>query len=182
MKSYALSRSSWVYRFVFGRYNWRMDGFPEPQSDKISLGLFGGLFLFMLIMRPIAFFMMTIFEVMLLLISFLIDGSYTRGRFPIELEIVKVEPWPKAYGRRLPPWIIVAVGIVGYQYAYVGMMEALESLIFFGFIALVFFFIKSGDKSPAMKLSEAVEPVVDKKLRLAYYREPKHFPTLHLVK
>ena len=104
MTNYTLSRSSWAYRFIFGEQKeWRLHGHPEPRNDRISLGLFICLFAFMLIMRPVAFVFMTIFEVMLLFISFLVDGSYSRGRFPMEVEIVKVEPWPKIFGYRFPP-------------------------------------------------------------------------------
>lgn len=103
MSNYTLSRASWAYKFVFGQQKeWRLYGHPEPHNDKISLVLFIGLFTSMLIMRPIAFVFMTFLEIGIFLISFLVDGSYSRGKFPIELEIVKIEPWPQTFGYRFP--------------------------------------------------------------------------------
>lgn len=180
MATYKLSRSSFLYKFVFGQ-EWRMDGFPEPRNDRISLGLFLGLVLFMIFMRPLAFVMMTIMEITAVLVCFLMDGSYCRGRFPTTLEIVEIKSWPKVYGHRLSPWLILAVAVVCYQYFYIGVGEAFEFLIFFVLITLVTRSIKPGDKSPAMELAEAIEPVVDEKLRLSYYRESKLFPTIQLV-
>lgn len=182
MSDYTLSRSSWAYKFVFGEQKeWRLNGHPEPRNNRISFGLFIGLFMFMLIMRPVAFVMMTFLEVGIFLISFLVDGSYSRGKFPMELEIVKIEPWPKVFGYRFPPWILLMVGIVGSTLFYDGVWEGLEVAFYCVVIVLIFRTITPESKSPSVELAEAIEPVVDKKLRLSYYREPKLFPALHLV-
>ena len=182
MSKYTLSRSSWVYKFVFGEQKgWRLNGHPEPRNDRISLGLFVGLFAFMLIMRPIAFVMMTFFEFGIFAISFLIDGSYSRGKYPTELEIVKIEPWPKIFGYRFPPWTLLMATIVGSTFYYNGLWEGAEVTFYCVVIVLIFRSITPESRSPSVELAEAIEPVVDEKLRLAYYREPKLFPALHLV-
>lgn len=178
MSGYSLSRSSGLYKFVFSQ---ELEGFPEPRNDRISLGLFIGLFVLMLVIRPILFFFTTLFQALLLLICFLVDGSYTRGKFPTALEIVQIKPWPVLFGYRLPPWLVLAVGIVDYQYFYVGLLEAGEVLMYLIIIVVMFRLTKSQESSPAVDLAEAIGPVVEERLCLSYYREPQLFPALYLV-
>lgn len=182
MSNYTLSRSAWAYKFVFGEQKeWRLIGHPEPRNDRISLGLFISLFASMLIMRPIAFIMMTLFDFVIFVISFLVDGSYSRGKFPIELEIIKIEPWPKVLGYRLPPWTLLMASIIGSTFYYDGLWKGAEVAFCCIVIVLVFCFITPESKSPSVELAEAIEPMVNEKIRLAYYRKPKLFPTLYLV-
>ncbi|MBP9669730.1 MAG: hypothetical protein KBE09_05580, partial [Candidatus Pacebacteria bacterium] len=47
-----LSRSSYLYRFVFGRRPHGMHGFPEPWLDRMPLGVFCCLFAGMVVLRP----------------------------------------------------------------------------------------------------------------------------------
>ncbi len=182
MTIYTLSRTSSAYKFVFGQQKeWRTGGLPEPRNNRISLGLFIGLFVFMLIMRPITSFMMTIMEVMIFLIAFLVDGSYCRGESLTELEIVKIEPWPKLFGYRFPPWTLLVVGIIGSTFYYSGTWKGIEAITYCVLAVLTLCFTASEGKSPSMELAEVIAPVIDEKLRLSYYREPKIFPALQLV-
>lgn len=181
MGPYTLSRSSWLYKFVFGKEEGQIDGLPEPMSNCISLGLFVVLLIFMTFMKFIAYTMLTIMEVVLAVICFLVDGSYMRGGMLTSLKIIKIEPWPVIYGKRLPPWTVLTTLTLSYLFWYVGTAETLEFLVFVVFITLVFRSIKPGDKSPAMELAEKLDPVVDGKLSLAYHRKPVLFPTLYFV-
>lgn len=182
MRNFTLPRSSWAYKFVFGQqFEYRMEGFIEPLNDRISLGLFSGMFLFMIVMRPLGFLLMTFMEVMSLFVSFLIDGSYSRGSFPIHIQFIKIEPWPRLLGRRLSPFIVIAIGTVLYQYLYVEKTQALWFLAGFLFVIYQFKSIKPGDKSLAMELAEKTGPAIDEKIVLSYYKEPKIFPALYLT-
>ncbi len=182
MYNYTLSRSSWAYKFVFGKQKeWRLYGHPEPGNDRISLGLFIVLFAVMLFMRPIVFIMMTFIKFGISVISFLMDGSYTRGDFPTELKIVKIKPWPIIFGHRFPPWILLMTGIVGSAFYYFGLWKGAEFMVYCIMIILIFRSITPESKSLTTELSKAIEPKLNEKLRIAYYREPKLFPALHLI-
>lgn len=182
MSSLKLSRSSWLYKFVFGEHEgWRLNGHPEPQNDRISLGLFVSLFIIMLIMRPIGFVFMTIMQVLVYLICFFVDGSYARGRFPDRLEIVPIKPWPEVAGYRFPPWTLLVIVFITSAYYQNGIGDAVEVALYCVGIGVLFYFTDRKSKSPAMELAEAIEPVITEKIRLSYYREPKLFPPLHLI-
>ena len=89
---YTLSRSSRLYKFVFGRgWGW-LEGFPEPRNGRISLGLFGGLFLVMSFLRPFASIMLSLMAALMVAVSFLADGSYARGNMLEKMTITKIEP------------------------------------------------------------------------------------------
>ena len=179
--SFTLSRSSRLYKFVFGKSEWKLEGFPEPRNSRIPLGLFIGLLLAVAVMRPLGYGMFLLMDALLKIVAFLIDGSYASGSVLGELGMKKIEPWPRVRGRRLSPWFLLALIVIAYQYWYVGVKEAGEFLLFFTFITVVFLCIKADEKSPSMQLAEAVGPVMDNKLRLAYYKEPKLLPSLELV-
>ena len=181
MSSYVLSRSSRLYKFVFGREEGKLEGFPEPRGDKIPLGLFLGLLVAMLVMRPLASAMLLFMDALLKVMGFFVDGSYVRGSLLTGFKVIGINPWPKVYGRRVSPWILFAAALVVYQYCYIGAGDALQSLIGLVLITVIFFSIKPGDKSPGMVMVEAVAPTMDKKLYLAYHRRPKLLPALHLV-
>lgn len=177
----SLSRSSGLYRFVFGKEEGKLEGFPEPRNNSISSGLFAGLFLAMLILRPIAAVMFSLMGAMFMSLAFLIDGSYAKGNILTGVTIIRLEPWPKLYGRRVPPWILFTIMVVLFCYWYSGPEEALKFLAFFVFITLVLRSIKAEEKSPSQEFAEAVGPIMDSKLVLAYYRKPTLFPALRLV-
>lgn len=182
MTDLALSRTSPFYKFVFGIHDeWRLDGFKEPRNDRISLGLYIAMFAFMLVMRPIAFVMMTFFEVGILIISFLTDGSYSHGKFPMETKIIPIKPWPTIFGYRFPPWVLLVIAIISYTFYTNGPWEAAEVFVYCLIFVLIFRSIGPDSSSPAVELTEALEPVVDEKIFRAYYRKPKYFPTLHLI-
>ncbi len=179
--SLSLSRSSELYRFVFGtKSRWFVHGFPEPRSARISSGLFAGLFASMLFIRSFAAVMLVVFDVMLRLICFLADGSYIRGNIRTDFDIIPLEHWPTLFGRRLSPWIVIAVFVCGEQLYREGVKETLGTLLGFAVVA-VLFCSKTDEKSPSIVLSEAIGPVVDDKLRTSYFSEPKLFPAIALV-
>lgn len=183
MKEYSLSRSSKLYKFIFGQHGeWQLEGFPEPQNDRITVGVFVGLFILMALLRPLGFALMLFFEALMRIISFAVDGSYSRGRFPDTIKLVKMEPWPKFFGRRLSPWLVFSVGFAAYQYFTTGLVSAVVCLILFGIMTAIFLSIRPGDASPSMMLVEEIGPKVDEKIHLTYYREPKLFPAIRLIK
>lgn len=178
----SISRSSELYNFVFGKKGgWFVEGFPEPRSTRISFGLFGGLLAAMIFIRSFAGFVMGLFEILFRVVPFMINGSYLQGNIRTKAQIVKIEPWPTLYGRRFSPWAALGIIAAWCMYQYVGMREAGEFVLFFIFTTIVFHYIDPNDKSPSEKLAEETGPVMEEKLNLAYYREPKFFPALHLV-
>lgn len=182
MFNYTLSRSSWAYKFVFGNQKeWTINGYPEPFNNHISLGLFVGLFVSMLIIRPTAFITMTLFELGIYVISFLVDGSYSRGKFPTEMKIVKIEPWPKIFRYRFPPWILLIIFIISNTSYHNNLEEVVEVILFSIMILFTFCSITPESNLPSVKLNKAIEPVMNEKVYLAYCRKLRLSPTLHLI-
>lgn len=177
-----LSRSSRLYKFVFGHEEGKLEGFPEPRNDRISSGLFLVLLLALLIGKPLGTILLLIFDVMLRAVGFLIDGSWVYGSIRHTFQIRKIEPWPRMKGKRLSPFLVLAVAVTGYQYYNSGIKDAGEVLLGCIFMVVVFLNIDPGSKSPAQQLAEAAGPKVDEKIRLSYYREPRWFPVLKLIK
>lgn len=176
-----LSRSSRLYKFVFGHEDGKLNGFPEPRSNRISLGTFVGLLLASILLRTWVAFFFLMMDVFFRIIGFLVDGSYVRGSVLKEIKIIKIMPWPSVFGRRVAPWFVLMPVVVFCQYWRSGMGDATETALGLGFMTFIFWTIQPGDKSPSMELAEKVGPILDQKLSLSYYREPKLFPTLYLV-
>ncbi len=175
-----LSRRSRTYKFVFGQQEGRIEGFPDPKTNRISLGVFAGMFVFMAIMRPLASVLLLLMDAMLKLIGFLIDGTYVRGNILTGWEKVPIEPWPRVFGRRLSPWIVLGILVVAYQYSYVGTSDALQALAFcIGMVVMTH--VAGQGPSATEVIAEAIGPQLDEKIRLSYYREPRFFPAVHLV-
>ena len=135
----------------------------------------------MIILKPLAYGMISLIEVMLKIVGFLAGGAYMRGSVWTKFEIIEIEPWPTFYGRRFPPFVIFVVAAAGILYQYVGIAEAGLFVAHAVFIALVFYYIDPNEKSAAQHFAETAGPVIDQKLKLAYYREPRFFPAIHLV-
>ena len=181
MPDFTLARSSRLYRFVFGQQEGRMDGFPEPRSDRISSGLFVGLLLAAAFLRSFSTCMFFFMEAMIKLISFLVNGSRTQGRFLSGFKITPIEPWPRVFGRRVSLWPLFVAIVVGWRYVQFGVEDAGQFLLFFGFLTAVFWYTGPDSKSGSEIFAEKVGPKMEEKLRSAYYRESKIFPILHLV-
>lgn len=180
-QSLTLSRSSGLYKFVFGKHEKKLEGFPEPRNDRISFGIFLGLLLAMLILKPLGSCLFLLMDALFRIVGFMIDGSLVRGSLLDNIQITKIEPWPKIMGKRLTPWWVLAILAISYRFWTVGIGEAGEAALFFVFTTIVFLLIKPGDRSPTEELAEALGSKMDEKIRLSYYREPKFFPALHLV-
>ncbi len=183
MKQLSLSRSSKLYGFVFGRdKGWFVDGLPEPRSARISLGLFGLLLIFMAFIRTFAAVMILMLLVLFRLIGFLIDGSYARGSYlQGRMKIIKIEPWPTLSGRRLSPYFLLIGAGTWLMYQYFGLKDAGEFFLGGLSLAVMFYFIDPKEKSASEQFAETAGPAMEKKLALAYYREPVFFPALRLV-
>ncbi|MEX0918000.1 MAG: hypothetical protein WDZ93_02500 [Candidatus Paceibacterota bacterium] len=181
MPHYTLSRSSRLYKFVFGAEEGQLEGFPEPKNDRISLGLFVALLITMVVMRPIVTIMILLMEAMMKLLCFLVDGSYTRGTFMTRMQIIQIKPWPTFGTHRLSPWFVLALIAVGYHCWYGDFESAAALFGFFAVTTFIFGTITPDTRSPAEELAEAIDPVIDRRLHLAYYKQPRIFPELYLV-
>ncbi len=158
-----------------------MEGFPAPQNNRISLGLFLGLLLATSITKPLAMVVLFIMEAALKVMAFLIDGSYISGSLLEGGQVMRIEPWPRVRGHRLSPWIPLAVSIVVYSYWRSGMKDAFDSLVCVGILTFAFFSTKESDSSFSAEIVERLEPVLTKKLHLAYHRESKIFPMINFI-
>jgi hypothetical protein len=181
--SLSLSRSSELYKFVFGKNSrWFVHGLPEPRGENISSGLFGGMLLVMAFIRVFAFIMLAVFDLSIRILSFLADGSYMRGIFPEKYEIKAIKPWPTFRGWRFSPWILLVACIISYQYFSNGAFEAFQWFFFLALWSGVFLNTSADSPSPAMTVAEAMTPHIDESFRNGYYGEPRVFPAVRLVK
>jgi len=125
--------------------------------------------------------MILFMDALMRIVGFMIDGSHVRGSLLAKCEVIKIEPWPTFYGRRLSPWLVFVAIVVFLRYEYVGVADALEIFGYLTFTTVVFWCINPEEKTPSEELAGVIGPVVDHKLKLAYYRESKIFPVLQLV-
>lgn len=176
-----VSRSSDLYRFMFGERPRGMHGFPEPRLDTMSLGVFVCLLVVMAILRPFSVLMLLVMDAMLRVVAFLVDGSRVHGSIGANCTISPIEPWPRVAGMRASPWILLALIVTAYQYIQGGIGDAIASGLFFGSVTLV---ARSMDKhaaSPSETLAEAFEPAADRMLVRAYVRKSWFLPVLRFV-
>lgn len=184
MPTFELSRSSRLYKFVFGPpgKEWGLEGFPEPRNNKVSLGLFIGFLILMIIAKPYGHFMFLMFDALIRILSFLRNGSWARGSILKEAEIFELEPWPRIRGHRISPWPVLVLALVSYRYWEFGARDALEILFYLVLITIMLNVQgRQTGATPVEELTEQIGPAIDEKIRLAYYRESKVFPTLHLT-
>jgi len=181
-----LSRQSQLYAYTFGGNEGELPRFPEPQSNTVPLGLY-------LTLAALQTFLLLWFRVWisalsaaLFLLVFLLNGSVAGGNLLSSVTETPIEPWPRVYGRRIPPWTVLLACAVPSYFVFNELATAVEYTFWtLLFVSISWFHLQSDSPSAsneiAEELSKAATPAMNDWLQGLYRKRATLLPTIHLV-